>query len=148
MDETDKKILNLIQENFPVTTRPFLRIAEQTGCDEREVLVRVKRMKEEGVIRRIGAVFDLRMLGFKSTLCAARVPEEKVADFAAAVNSLDGVTHNYRRDNAYNIWFTLIMAGEDAIAATLENIKKETGVDDILSLPATRTFKINAKFDV
>lgn len=148
MDAVDKKILNRIQENFPVTARPFQQIAEQTGCTEQEALTRVKRLKEEGIIRRIGAVFDLRELGFRSTLCAARVPEEKVAAFAAVINGLDGVTHNYRRDNAYNIWFTLIMPGEAEIAATLRNIKNETGIDDILSLPATRTFKINAKFDV
>jgi DNA-binding Lrp family transcriptional regulator len=148
MDETDKKLLNLIQENFPVTARPFLQIAERLGCDEQEALTRVKRLKEEGIIRRIGAVFDLRKLGFKSTLCAARVPEEKVADFAAAVNALSGVTHNYRRDNEYNIWFTLIMKSDEEISETLENIKKETGIDDILNLPATRTFKINARFDV
>ena len=148
MDDVDKKLLNLIQENFPVTARPFLQIAEQTGWSEQEVLARVKRLKDEGIIRRIGAVFDLRKLGFRSTLCAARVPEEKTAAFAAVINGLDGVTHNYRRDNAYNIWFTLIMPGEAEIAATLQNIKNETGIDDILSLPATRTFKINAKFDV
>jgi DNA-binding Lrp family transcriptional regulator len=108
----------------------------------------VQRLKEEGIIRRVGAVFDLRKLGFQSTLCAARVPDAKAAAFAAAVNALAGVTHNYRRDNEYNIWFTLIMPSAEEISETLEKIKKETGIDDILNLPATRTFKINARFDV
>jgi DNA-binding Lrp family transcriptional regulator len=148
MDETDKTILNRIQENFPVAARPFLQISQQLDCDEREVLARVQRLKEEGIIRRVGAVFDLRKLGFQSTLCAARVPDAKAAAFAAAVNALAGVTHNYRRDNEYNIWFTLIMPSAEEISETLEKIKKETGIDDILNLPATRTFKINARFDV
>ena len=148
MDETDKKLLNLIQENFPVMTRPYLEIARRLGIDEKEVIERIKRLEKNGVIRRIGAVFDLKRLGFKSTLCAARVPEEAVPLFVAAVNSLPGVTHNYRRDNDYNNWFTLIAPDEEGISEALERIKTETGITDILSLSASRTFKINARFAV
>jgi len=148
MDDTDKKLLNLIQEDFPITAAPFAEVADRLGIGEAEVRERVGRLKEEGIIRRIGAVFDLRKLGFTSTLCAARVPEEKVHAFAAVVNACPGVTHNYRREHDYNIWFTLIAPGEEELAATLAEIKKETGIDDILSLRATRTFKINARFNV
>jgi len=148
MDDTDKKLLNLIQEDFPITAAPFAEVADRLGIGEEEVRERVGRLKEEGIIRRIGAVFDLRKLGFTSTLCAARVPEEKVHAFAAVVNACPGVTHNYRREHDYNIWFTLIAPGEEELAATLAEIKKETGIDDILSLRATRTFKINARFNV
>ena len=148
MDETDKKLLNLIQENFPIKARPFLEIADRLGVEEKEIIERIGRLEGEGIIRRIGAVFDLKKLGFKSTLCAARVPEEEVPSFVAAVNDLPGVTHNYRRDNDYNIWFTLIAPDEEGLLATLERIKKQTGISDILSLSASRTFKINARFDV
>ena len=148
MDDTDKKLLNLIQDDFPITAAPFAEVADRLGIGEAEVRERVGRLKEEGVIRRIGAVFDLRKLGFTSTLCAARVPEEKVHAFTAAVNACPGVTHNYRREDDYNIWFTLIVPGEEELAATLAEIKQKTGIDDILSLRATRTFKINARFEV
>jgi len=148
MDDTDKKLLNLIQQDFPITAAPFAEVADRLGIGEAEVRERVGRLKEEGIIRRIGAVFDLRKLGFTSTLCAARVPEEKVYAFAAAVNDCPGVTHNYRREHDYNIWFTLIAPGEEELAAALAEIKKETGIDDILSLRAVRTFKINARFEV
>ncbi len=148
MDETDKRLLNLIQQDFPITARPFLKIAERLGLDEAEVLERIKALKDQQIIRRIGAVFDSRKLGFQSTLCAARVPEGTVPSFVAFVNNLPGVTHNYRRDDDYNIWFTLIAPDEDALLATIERIKKETGIDDILSLSASKTFKIDARFDV
>lgn len=148
MDEKDKQLINLIQENFPVTPSPFSDIAARLGCDEPEVIARVRRLKEEGVIRRLGAVFDLRKLGFTSTLCAARIPADRVADFAGVVNALSAVTHNYRRNHAYNLWFTLITPGEEELRKTLAEIKAQTGIDDVLSLPAVRTFKINAKFDV
>jgi len=148
MDDIDRKLLNLIQEDFPITAAPFAEVAARLGIGEGEVLKRIERLKEEGVIRRIGAVFDLRKLGFASTLCAARVPEEQMRGFVETVNASPGVTHNYRRDDDYNVWFTLIAPGEEALDAALAEIRRETGIDDILSLRATRTFKINARFDV
>ncbi len=148
MDDTDKKILNLIQKAFPITSEPFKEIGEEVGVSGDEALERVKRLKEEGIIRRIGAVFEPRKLGYVSTLCAARVPEEKIASFVDAVNACPGVTHNYRRNHHYNIWFTLITPSEDTLEKTVAGIKESTGISDILSLRAVRTFKINASFDV
>jgi siroheme decarboxylase len=148
MDDIDRKLLNRIQQDFPITAEPFAEVAAQFGIGETEVLERIGRLKEEGIIRRIGAVFDLRKLGFASTLCAARVPEESIREFVEIVNACPGVTHNYRRDDEYNVWFTLIAPGEEELATALAGIKLETGIDDILSLRATRTFKINARFDV
>ena len=148
MDETDRKLLNLSQEDFPIAAEPFAEVGARLGIGEAEVLRRVARLKEEGIVRRIGAVFDLRKLGFASTLCAARVPEEKMDAFVATVNAHPGVTHNYRRDDDYNVWFTLIAPKEEALEAVLEEIKRETGIGDILSLRAVRTFKINASFEV
>jgi DNA-binding Lrp family transcriptional regulator len=148
MDDIDRILLNLIQEDFPITAAPFAEVAAQLGIGEDDVLERIGSLKEDGVIRRIGAVFDLRNLGFASTLCAARVPEKEVRGFVEAVNACSGVTHNYRRDDEYNIWFTLIAPGDEMLEAALAAIKRETGIDDILSLRATRTFKINARFDV
>ncbi len=148
MDAIDRKLLNLIQEDFPLTAAPFAEVAARLGIGEGEVLDRIGRLREEGIIRRIGAVFDLRKLGFVSTLCAARVPEEKVAAFVTTVNNCPGVTHNYRREHEYNVWFTLIAPGEEELSALLADIKLKTGIDDILSLRAVRTFKINARFEM
>jgi siroheme decarboxylase len=148
MDDIDRKLLNRIQENFPITETPFAEVATALGIDEAECLQRVERLRKTGVIRRLGAVFDLRKLGFVSTLCAARVPEEKVHSFVETVNACPGVTHNYRREHEYNIWFTLIAPGEEELAATLAHIKQETGIEDILSLRAVKTYKINARFEV
>ena len=87
-------------------------------------------------------------LGFVSTLCAARVPEDKIDDFAEAVNRHPGVTHNYQRDNDFNVWFTFIAPSMAEIEENLRQISEETGVDKILNLPATKVFKIKAQFDV
>jgi DNA-binding Lrp family transcriptional regulator len=148
MDDTDREIINRIQSNFPMATRPFQTIAGELGLEEGEVIRRIRRLKETGIIRRIGGNFVPDKLGFVSTLCAASVPENKLATFTEVVNSFTGVTHNYLRDNDFNVWFTFIAPSMKEIEAHLETISRETGVDRILNLPATRVFKIKAHFDL
>ena len=148
IDDVDKAILNRIQSDFPITSRPYRTIAEDLGLSEGEVLKRVSRLKSSGIIRRIGGNFKPEKLGFVSTLCAAKVPEDKISQFAEVVNRYPGVTHNYRRDNTFNVWFTFIAPSMDEINANLEQIAAQTGVTDILNLPATRVFKIRAEFKV
>jgi len=148
LDDIDRAILNRIQSDFPITPRPYLNLAEELGLDERDLIARVTRLKSCGVIRRIGGNFVPDKLGFVSTLCAARVPEEKVAHFTEVVNRHPGVTHNYRRENAFNVWFTFIAPSMADIDAKLKAIAAETGVTEILNLPATKVFKIRAQFDV
>ncbi len=148
IDDFNRSILNLIQSDFPLTPRPYLTIAEDLGLSEDDVLNRLKRLKKEGFIRRIGGNFVPEKLGFISTLCAAKVPEDKINSFAAIVNRYPGVTHNYQRNNEFNIWFTFIAPSMNEIHENLDRIRLETGINDIINLPATKVFKIKAQFDL
>jgi DNA-binding Lrp family transcriptional regulator len=148
MDKLDKTILNRIQTRFPLTSKPFAAIADELGTTEEEILERVSRLKESGIIRRIGGNFVPGKVGFVSTLCAARVPDEDVENFARTVNAFPGVTHNYLRENSFNVWFTFIAPSMETIRENLARIARKTGVNRILNLPATRVFKIKAKFDL
>jgi siroheme decarboxylase len=147
LDPTDRFILKEIQRNFPVTSRPFLALSRKLKLKEKEIITRVERMKEQGVIRRIGASFNARAVGFHSTLCAAKVPLAKIDEFVNVVNQYPGVTHNYERDGEYNIWFTLIASSRRKIKQILAEISSKTGVKDILNLPALKTFKIAVDFN-
>jgi DNA-binding Lrp family transcriptional regulator len=148
MDSIDKKILNILQKEFPLTERPFQIVAEKCGISEEDALSRIQRLKDVGIIRRIGAVFDGAKLGRVSTLCAARVPQDKLGKFVSAVNMSKGVTHNYLRDNEYNVWFTLNASTAQDVEFFLADLKKKTGITDILDMRAVRTFKIDATFEV
>lgn len=148
MDEIDKTLLNRIQSDFPITSRPYHSIGKDLGLSGEEVIERVEQLKENGIIRRIGGNFVPKKLGFVSTLCAACVPEEKVGSFARIVNKYPGVTHNYTRDSRFNVWFTFIAPSMEKIETNLKNISNETGISDIINLPATRVFKIKAHFDL
>ena len=145
MDNIDKKILDIIQTDYPLVSRPYAAIGEQVGLTQAEALARVRAMQGKGIIRRIGANFQSRLLGWKSTLCAAAVPEEKIEDFVAVVNSYPGVTHNYLRRHTYNIWFTFISSTWEDIEESLAAITEKTGVK-VLNLPAERMFKIRVDF--
>jgi DNA-binding Lrp family transcriptional regulator len=148
MDDTDRRILNRIQSDFPVTAKPYAAIGRELDLPEEEVLARIARLKQTGIIRRIGGNFSPEKLGFVSTLCAASVPADRLDRFTATVNRYPGVTHNYMRENHFNVWFTFIAPSMEEIKANLAAIAGETGVSEILNLPATRVFKIRAKFDV
>jgi siroheme decarboxylase len=148
MDNIDKKILNILQKEFPLEERPFGAIAEKCGISEEEVICRAQKLKDRGIVRRIGAIFNGANLGRVSALCAARVPAEKLKNFVSAVNACPGVTHNYLRNNDYNVWFTVNAASKNEIARFLAQLKVETGVTDVLEMRAVRTFKIDATFEM
>jgi DNA-binding Lrp family transcriptional regulator len=148
LDTIDRAILNRIQSDFPMTSRPYMSVADEVGISEDDVLNRLARLKEIGIIRRIGGNFVPNKLGFVSTLCAAKVPEDMIESFSKVVNRYPGVTHNYLRDNKYNIWFTFIAPSMEVIEANLKNISTETKISDIINLPATKVFKIKAHFDL
>ena len=133
---------------FPIHPRPFKVLGEKLGLTEDDLIARIREMKEAMLIRRIGGNFSPDRLGYHSTLCAAQVPEDKVDLFTRTVNAFPGVTHNYRRDHKFNIWFTFIASSRQIIRENLEAIARETGVSTILNLPATHVFKISANFKV
>ena len=147
LNTIDRKVLTIIQSGFPLAPRPYEIIGEQVGITEAEALAGVRSLKERKIIRRLGANFNSKGLGWRSTLCAAKVPEDKLESFIGEVNSHTGVTHNYLRDHDFNVWFTFIGPSWDAVVQALEGITKKTGIE-ILSLPATALYKIKVDFDL
>ncbi|MCL6519159.1 MAG: AsnC family transcriptional regulator [Armatimonadetes bacterium] len=146
MDYLDRQILNIIQTDFPLESRPFQTIAERLGTTESEILLRVRQLIESGVIRKIGPVFDSRKLGYESTLIAMKVPENRLLEVATIVNEFPQVTHNYGRRHKYNLWFTLVCQNSSEIDNIVSQIRAKTGISDIYLLPAERMFKIDVNF--
>ncbi len=145
MDNIDKKILDIIQSDYPICSRPYSEIGKILGLTESEVLARIRKLKQRGIIRRIGANFQSRELGWKSTLCCAEVPEKKLKPFIDVVNKYPGVTHNYLRKHKFNVWFTYIAPTWEDIEKDLAEMEEETGIK-ILSLPAKKMIKIKVDF--
>jgi len=148
MDDIDRKILGMIQSEFPLSRRPYRDLSDLLGLSEEEIFGRVKNLKKDGIIRRIGGSFDSRSLGFTTTLCAAKVPDNRIGLFVQEVNKYPGVTHNYLREHEYNIWFTLVVSDQREVDRLIGEIIRSTGVEELINLPATRTFKVSADFGI
>lgn len=146
MTQIDRRILDEIQRDFPVCTRPFKALAERLSLDEDEVFNRVCDLKERGIIRRIGASFDSRKLGWTSTLVAMKIPSYLLEKTQDLLNQYDEITHSYLRDDEYNLWFTVIASSTEVICSILSQIQEKTGVSEMLNLPVIRRFKIEAIF--
>ena len=152
LDRLDRLILNVIQRDFPVAARPYQVLADRLNDQDRlslteaEVLDRVSGLKKRGFIRRLGAVFNAASLGYRSTLCAARVPEKSVEAFSALVNRSPQVTHNYLRSDELNVWFTFTAAAPSELTDFLEGLKRESGISDIQVLESEKLFKIKVDF--
>lgn len=148
MDELDKRILDELQEDFPVSERPYNAVAERMGIDVEDLWGRITSLMDSGVIRRIGASLDSRKLGYSSTLAAVRVVKDRVDEAGAIVGRYLEVTHSYLREDDYNIWFTLIAVSQERIEEILEEVRSELSLEseDVLNLPVERLFKLDARF--
>ena len=147
-DVRERRLLTLLQREFPLCRRPFAALGEELGMTEEEVLGDIKRMMRDGIIRRLGGVFDTRGLGFASTLVAMKVPPARVEEVAGVVNSYPGVTHNYLRAHEVNLWFTVIAQEEAQVGQIIDEIRARTGIREVWNLPTLRMFKIGTKFDL
>ncbi len=120
-------------------------LGERLGISEDEVLARIAKLRQDGIIRRIGASINSRGLGFVSTLVCAKAPVESLEDFVTIINSYPGVTHNYLRKHDYNVWFTLIAESEAVKQQIIRDMSEKTGVE-LFEFPAKKIFKIRVDF--
>ncbi len=144
----EKDFLNLIQKEFPIEERPFLELAKKLNSSEEEVLNLYKKLKEDKIIRQTSAIFDTKSLGYDSSLVAFMVDDiESAAKF---INTHPGVSHNYERDNEFNLWFTIAVEPESKLGLkkTVEIMAKKTNAKDFIILPTKKMFKISVTLDV
>lgn len=143
MEALDQKILEIIQDGFPLEERPYAALGRRLGVSEEDAFEHVEDLRKSGVIRRLGGIYDSRRLGYISRLCAGVVPEGNLDSFAVAVDKISSITHNYIRSHAYNVWFTVIARSEAEIQETVRGLEAETALHDAHVLSASRMFKIN-----
>lgn len=141
LSQTDRDIINLLQEDLPLDNRPFANLATQLGISEDTLIERTKWLKENGYLTRFGPFFDAAAMGGAFCLCAMAVPEEKFEDVLTKVNAHNEVAHNYERAHRLNMWFVLATETPDGITATADAIERETGIK-VFCFPKLQEFYI------
>ena len=142
----DKALLNLLQGNIPICSRPFAKMAEELGADEEKVISRLRELKAAGFLRRIGTFFDSNKLGYRGVLVALQVEQSAIGAVAEAINKISGATHNYEREGKFNLWFTLLTQSAEQEIKILSAIRAMNGVKKMLKLKSNKKYKINVQF--
>ena len=150
LDDTDKRLMNLLQSSFQLVREPFVPIAEEAGITVEETLERTQRLLDGRIIREITPIFDTRALGFDSMLVAAKVDAENPHRAAKLINSHPGVSHNYLRTHEFNLWFTIATPPDSKLGlqGSLDVLQEMTGAESIRQLPTLKLFKINMNLEM
>lgn len=148
LDERDQRLLNLIQTEFPLVSRPFTALATQLDEAEDAVMARYRRLKADRIIRQVSAIFDTRKLGYASCLVATSVPEERIQKAADIISAHPGVSHNYRRNHQFNIWWTIAVPPGADLQAHVNALHRMTAATSTRILPTLKLYKIGVDLDV
>lgn len=147
-DEIDQRLLNEMQSNFPLTTRPYAALAERVGLDEAAVLNRVQRLKDEQILRQVSAILDSRRLGYSTSLVAMEFADDELEAGAATVNLHPGVSHNYKRNHRYNLWFTIAVPPHKDLDEEVAALAAKARPVKTWLLPTIKLFKIGVNLDM
>lgn len=152
LDDTDARLLNRLQEQIPLLPSPFAAIGQELGLGEAEVLQRLSALKSgpKPVIRQISAIFDTKALGYRSCLVAAKVEPARLEAAAHILNQHPGVTHNYERNHAYNLWYTVAVPSHSRLGLekTVDLLHRLSGAQATRMFPTLKLFKIGVSFDL
>ena len=150
ISDSQKRLLALIQEEVPLVECPFAELGEKAGLSEEVVLETVDLLKQEEIIRQISAIFDTRSLGYQSSLVAMRTNPKQEDEAAAVINTHPGVTHNYRRNHTFNLWFTVAVPPTSRIGLekTINLFHELTKANSTRMMPTLRLFKIGVNLDI
>lgn len=148
LTQLEKELVYAVQSAFPLVERPYRALGQPLHLSEDQVIRTIRALRTRGIIRQISAIFDSRRLGYTSTLVAMTIPEERLDQGATAISAHPGVSHNYKRDHPFNLWFTLTLPPGEDIEAQVERLAQAAGATRTRLLPALRLFKIGVELDV
>lgn len=143
IDQRDRELLGALQGEIPFVSTPFAVVGQLIEMSEKEVIKRTERLKREGLVRQLSAQFDPRALGYRSCLVAAKVHPDRIDSAAAVINAHPGVTQNYRRNNDFNLWFTIAVAPSSNLGLdkTIQLLGDEAECETVRPLPTLKLFK-------
>lgn len=147
LDERDRAVINRLQHGFPICERPFEAAGLELGLDEAELLQRVERLLQVGVLSRFGPMYRIERAGGVTVLAAMQVPEAQVEQVAALLNSLPEVAHNYERSHHFNLWFVLATDSLERLDRVIDRIERATGLP-VYAMPKLKEYFLDLRLPV
>jgi DNA-binding Lrp family transcriptional regulator len=144
LDATDLQLLDRLHGDFPLTDAPFADIGKQLGLDEADVIDRLRRMLDDGLLTRFGPLFQIERAGGCFVLAAMEVPGERFDAVAAQVNAFPEVAHNYQREHELNMWFVIAAESQAAAEDVCRRIETLTGLQ-VIALPKEREYYLELR---
>ncbi len=146
MDEIDKKIINALQDGFPICDAPYQRVAAHLGLGEQELIDRLKTLLDNGTLTRFGPLYNAELMGGALTLAAIKVPIERFDEITEIINSFPEVAHNYARNHELNMWFVIATETPRQIQQTISAIERLTGLT-VYNMPKKQEYFVNLKLE-
>ncbi len=147
LDAADRRLINRLQDGLPLVEAPYAAVAAELELSEGELLYRLERLLEAGVLSRFGPMYHAERLGGGLTLAALAVPEADFERVSEAVNAFPEVAHNYRREHRLNMWFVLATETPEGIAEVVEAIEAATGLA-VFNMPKQEEFHVRLHLPV
>jgi DNA-binding Lrp family transcriptional regulator len=148
LDEMTARVLNELQDHYPLVARPYREVGARLDISEEETLDRLREARAAGVVRQVCAIYDTKALGYSSALVAMHVAPERLDRAAAIINAHPGVSHNYRRNHEFNMWFTVAMPPGYDLDAVIQRLHELSGAESTRPMPTLKLFKIGVTLDM
>ena len=146
MDNTDKQIINALQDGFPICDSPYRRVAAQLGLTEPELIARLKVLLDNGTLTRFGPLYNAEQMGGALTLAAVKAPKERFEEVTEIINGFPEVAHNYARSHELNMWFVIATETPEQIQQTISAIEQQTGLT-VYNMPKNKEYFVNLKLE-
>ncbi len=146
MDELDKKIINTLQNGFPICDAPYKQVAKELDLSEQVLLTRLTILLDNGTLTRFGPLYNAELMGGALTLAAVKVPQNRFDEFTDIINSFPEVAHNYARSHELNMWFVLATDAPEQITQTIVAIEQKTGLT-VYNMPKIKEYFVNLKLE-
>ena len=146
MDEIDRKIINHLQDGFPVCESPYRVIAKELGLTEAVLIERIIDLLATGILSRFGPMYHAEEMGGALTLAAINVPEQRFEQVASIINAMPEVAHNYARNHALNMWFVIATDKPERLSEVIEEIEQKTGLS-VVNMPKIKEYFVGLKLE-
>lgn len=105
LDDSDRRLLAAIQPGLPLVSRPYAELAARLGLNELDIIARLARLKNDGVIRRFGVVVRHHEVGYRANAMVVwDVPDAQVRDLGRCLAGFDFITLCYQRPRRLPQW--------------------------------------------